>query len=435
MSAAHLDEPVTASGNAFVHFFNGRLLTGEDLSREQDANRRARSRLGLAAGSGVVAGLDVAPSQTAAADESPAVTVEAGLAVNALGQALELPGRTDVSLVQRPTAPGAVPPVLFRDCTPPQPETYTTGAGVYLLSIGPASAQQGRAPVSGLGNGGAACNTAYSLDGVRFRLLRLSLPVASVASAPLLRNRVAHLMLGTGDPVLDAFAGDPWGAIVQRWGMLDALRAGGCLPPEEVPLALLRWTGAGGLVFVDRWSVRRRLTRGDVSQRWPLLLSDRLGATAEAVFHQFQDQVDELRVQATAAVTASPPDSTSAIRAVDRFAFLPPAGILPVVGRASPLGFDATTFFGDQASRDVALLDAAQLRPLLEESLAHDPIPVDEGGEKVQLYSVRENADAVAAGATSQLVVVFARQTLRFRGAARYGMSAWGSARTAQAVV
>jgi hypothetical protein len=57
------------------------------------------------------------------------------------------------------------------------------------------------------------------------------------------------------------------------------------------------------------------------------------------------------------------------------------------------------------------------------------------GGERIQLYTVRENVDAVAAGATTQLVVVFARQTLRFRGAARFGMSAWGSARTAQAVV
>jgi hypothetical protein len=433
MTAVHLDEPVTAGGNAFVHFFNGRLLTGEDLSTEQDANRRARSRLGLAVGGGVVSGLEVTPSQTAAADESPAVTVEPGLAVNALGQALELPGRTDLSLVQRPTAPGAAPQVLFSDCTPPQPETYTTGAGVYLLSVGPASAQQGRAPVSGLGNGSAACNTAFALDGVRFRLLRLSLPVDSVASAPLLRSRVAHLMFGSGDPVLGAFAGDPWGAIVQRWGMLDALRAGGCLPAEDVPLALLRWTGAEGLVFVDLWSVRRRLVRPDVSARWPLLLSDRLPAVGEAVFHQFQDQVDELRVQGAAAVTASPPDALSAIAAADRFAFLPPAGILPVAGPTSPLGFDRVVFFGDQASSDVALLDAAQLRPLLEESLAHAPIPV--GGERIQLYTVRENVDAVAAGATTQLVVVFARQTLRFRGAARFGMSAWGSARTAQAVV
>jgi hypothetical protein len=434
MSAAHLDEPVVASANASVHFFNGRLLTGEDLGAEQQANRRARSQLGLAVGGGVVSGLEVSPSQTAAAAESPAVTVEPGLALNGLGQVLELPVRTDVSLVQRPTAPGAAPQVLFRDCTPPQPATYTTGAGVYVLSVGPGPVEQGRAPVSGLGNGGAACNTAYSLDGVRFRLLRLSLPVESVASAPLLRSRVAHLLFGSGDPALDAFAGDPWGAIVQRRGMLDALRAGGCLPPEEVPLALLRWTGAGGLVFCDLWAVRRRVARADVSSRWPLLLSDRIAADAEAVFHQFQDQVDELRVQGTGAATASPPDATSAIRAVDRFAYLPPAGILPVVGPASPLGFDRAAFFGDQASSDVAMLDAAQLRPLLVESLAHGPIAVG-GGERIQLYMVWENVNAVTTGATTQLVVVFARQTLRFRGAARFGASAWGSARTAQAVI
>jgi hypothetical protein len=425
--SVHLDEPVTADGNRFVHFFNGRLLTGEDLAGEQAANDRARRRLGLAVGSGVVAGLEVAPT-VGAQPAAPSVTVEAGLAVNPLGQTLELPARTDVSLVQAPAAPGASPQVLFRDCTPPQPVTTTTGAGVYLLSIRPAEASLGRAPTSGLGNADAGCNTAYAVDGVQFSLLRLSLPVDAVASAGRLRNRVAHLMFGTDDPARSAFAADSWGAVPAGWGMLDALRAS-CLGADEVPLALLHWTGADGLVFVDRWAVRRRPTRLDEAPRWPLLVPDRVAADGEASFLQFQDQVDELR--SSAGGSGSPP---AALAAADAFAFLPPVGILPVGGQGSPLGFDRDTFFGAQASRDVALLDAAQLRALVRESFLHDAIPVD-GVEKVQLYAVWENANAVAGGATTQLVVVFAKQTLRYRGLARYGASFWGKGRTAQVVV
>ena len=102
---------------------------------------------------------------------APSVTIEAGLAVSPLGQVLELPTRTDVALVQKPAATGAAAQVLFRDCTPPQPVTYTTGAGVYLLSIRAVDAPEGRAPTSGLGNGDAGCNTAYSVEGVQFSLL------------------------------------------------------------------------------------------------------------------------------------------------------------------------------------------------------------------------------------------------------------------------
>lgn len=421
----HLDEPVTAGGNSFVHFFNGRLLTGEDLGREQSANERARRQLGMSLGTGVVAGLEVTPTVGAQPD-APSVTVEAGLAVAPDGQVLELTARTDVSLVEQASAPGAVPQVVFSDCTPPQPATYTTGAGVYLLSIRAAQTADGRAPTSGLGNTDAGCNTAYSVESVQFGLLRLSLPVAAVSSDALLRNRVAHLMLGTADPARAAFDANPWGAVPLAYGMLDDLRAG-CLADDEVPLALLHWTGTAGLVYVDRWAVRRRVTRLDETPRWPLLAADRLLAEGEASFMQFQDQVDELRAATSG---SSPP---SALAAADVFAFLPPVGILPIGGAGSPVGFDRDTFFGAQASGDVAFLDAAHLPSLVRESFAHEAIPVD-GSEKVQLYAVWENVNAVAAGSVTQLALVFAKQTLRLRGSARYGSSYWGAGRTAQVV-
>jgi hypothetical protein len=59
LSPHAVQTPIT-DGVRFVNFFNGRLLTAEDLRREQDANVVLRDRLGTAVGDGVVRGLRVA---------------------------------------------------------------------------------------------------------------------------------------------------------------------------------------------------------------------------------------------------------------------------------------------------------------------------------------------------------------------------------------
>ena len=43
-----LQQAVADGGIETVNFFNGRLLTAGDMSREQDARRQADARLGLA---------------------------------------------------------------------------------------------------------------------------------------------------------------------------------------------------------------------------------------------------------------------------------------------------------------------------------------------------------------------------------------------------
>ena len=59
-----LQQPLKDGGIRSVNFFNGRMLTGKDLSREQTARREADSRLGLAIGDGVAFGLEVARDAT-----------------------------------------------------------------------------------------------------------------------------------------------------------------------------------------------------------------------------------------------------------------------------------------------------------------------------------------------------------------------------------
>jgi hypothetical protein len=417
------DQPIVTGGLRTVRFFNGRLLTGEDLTREQEANGLARLRLGRVLGAGVAHGLDVSPA-AATSNPRPVVHVEAGAAVNARGRVLELSSATDLALTHE-RLDGTGEDVLFHDCTPFQPATYSAGAGAYLLTIAPASRNEGRAKVTGLGNEQAACNVAFSVEGVQFHLLQIALPSDVLGAGDRLRNRLAHLLLGTADARRAAFERNPLGPRHETYGLLDDLRSAGCLDDEQVPLAVLVWTAAAGIRFVDLWAVRRRIAAPAADRLLPTLTGDRRRAEAEATFLQFQGQIDD-------ALASGPP--LGAIAAADLFTFLPPVGIVPISGPGSPAGFDPDGFLGAQGSEDLATTDAALLRALVQESFDHDPIEVG-GGERVQRYVLWENEQAVAAGTVSRRVLVFARRTLPHRGIARYGRARFGVSRFAPSVI
>jgi hypothetical protein len=417
------NEPIVSGGLRTVRFFNGRLLTGEDLTREQEANGLARLRLGRALGSGVAYGLEVSASP-ATSRPRPIVHVEAGAAVNGEGRVLELPAATELALTQE-RVDGGGSELLFRDCTPFQPATYSAGAGAYLLTIAPASRNEGRARVSGLGNEQAACNVAFSVEGVQFHLLQIALPPGLLDDDDRLRNRLAHLLLGTGDARRKAFERNPLGPRHDTYGLLDDLRAAGCLDARQVPLAVLAWNAAAGIRFVDLWAVRRRIVAPACERLLPTLTGDRRRAEAEAVFAQFQAQIDDM-------LAAGAP--LGGVTAAERFTFLPPVGVVPIAGPGSPGGFDADEFFGAQGSDDLATTNATLLRALVQESLDHDPIEVG-GGERVQRYVIWENEQAVAAGQVSRRVLVFARRTMPYRGIARYGRARFGVSRFAPSVI
>jgi hypothetical protein len=423
MSATELDQPVVDGGIASVNFFNGRLLTGEDLSREQRAATERGRRLGRALGTGVACGLEVAEALGVSSRNRPVLRVEPGLAVNADGTALELADRTDVLLVRDTAAADAAPTELFADCAEPAAGGYVAGFGVYLLTIGPAESGQGRAPTSGLGNADAACDTNVFVEGVRFRLVRVNVRSSDVAASELMRSHVAARAFGVGVPERDAFARNPFGPAPVRYGLADDL-AGSCLRPDEVPLAVLAWTAAAGIEFVDLWAVRRRLTSPAADRRWPLLVGDRAAAEHEAMLLQFQSHVLDL------IATIGTPET---IAAPDRFEYLPPVGMIPILGGRVDGGFNAGVFFGDQASTRAEMTDAGVVRALMAEGALHDPIEVG-GSERIQLYLVWENVRAIRAGTVGQLALVFAKHTIPYRGIARFGDATWEISRFAPTV-
>src|SRR5580765_2275880 len=89
-SVLQLQPPLADGGIRSVNFFNGRLLAGKDLSREQAARREADARLGRALGDGVAFGLEVARDQSLDKPAAPVLNIKAGLAINRLGQTLRL---------------------------------------------------------------------------------------------------------------------------------------------------------------------------------------------------------------------------------------------------------------------------------------------------------------------------------------------------------
>jgi hypothetical protein len=413
-----VDEPVT-DGVRIVNFFNGRLLAAEDLRREQDANRTLRDRLGTAVGDGIVSGLWV--SLPAGGDPAqPVLAVSAGTAVNRAGVALQLAADTTVSLAQRGTVATPLAGRDFAACSGLADDAPFTNSGVYLLTIAPASAPVGRAPVSGLGNETAACNTDASAEGVEFHVLHLALDPALLAGTAHLRNQVAHLMFGTGDPGADRLERDPFGTRAGPYGMLDKLRQS-CLSDDEVPLACVLWTAGVGIRYVDLWSVRRRIVRPSPDPDWPEATGDMRIAVGEARFLQFQDQAGEL-------LAAVP---SGRIVADDYFQYLPPAGLLPL-GSPVVSGYDYSFFFQNLPFRGPVIIEPAHLEAVIQQSFGYPAIDVTRR-EALWLYEVRDNLQPPpVATPAPQAYVVFSSGHLPYRGDARFNLAYWNYANYAR---
>lgn len=404
-----LEEAVTGGAIRSVNFFNGRLLTGDDLRREQEAERARLARLGQAAGEGIAYGLEVAEALSGSSAARPVVTVAPGLALARSGLALELPARTDVSLLREHPPEGAEPGGLFADCQPFATGTYTAGAGVYLLTIGPARTSEGLAAVSGLTNDPAPCNTALSVEAVKFRLIRLALLPTQLTDVAHLRNHVAHLFFGTAQ--LTENIAKPYGPVLREYGLIDRLRDG-VLTEDEAPLGVLSWTADDGIRWVDLWAVRRRLTRMRTFDDWALFTDDRRRSEGEAMFLQFQAELQDL-------------DLDPGVEARDHFERLPPAGVLPLNGDGFS-GADVATFFAGAFVDNPVFVEGELLAELLRTSFSFPPVKVT-SPELLWLYVARENQQSSA-----QRAVVFTNGQIPYRADGQFDLSYWDFANFAR---
>lgn len=422
-SIAQLQQPLTEGGIRNVNFFNGRLLTGKDMGREQAARREADARLGRALGDGVAFGLDAARDPLHDRADAPVLRVKAGLAVNRAGQTLCLAADASVALTRRfDAAGGTACDCVFADCSPIAGGTYVAGAGVYLLTIAPASTNEGRAPTNGLDPTNVRCNTDATVDGVQFRLLSINpLRFADLDPASLrFRNLLAYRCFGI--EAREAAMIDPWRADPGRedplgYGLVDELREVG-LGDCDVPLALVYWT-AGGLQFVDTWAVRRRLLGPDALRDEAFVARARRLVEAEAMCAQFQQQLGDLL-----AASATP----ALLSARTHFRYLPPFGLLPLQNGVLR-GFGDAAFFDGVPRRSkpgsgqtTPFIDARELGAMREQALAFAPTDLD-AGEFLWVHRPWQAQRALATGGAAQPLLAFACGLMPEFAIARFDMA------------
>ena len=416
--ANNLLTPILEGGIRSANFFNGRLLSSEDLNLEKSANRDARKRLGRALGDGVAFGLEVTQSSGVSTIDQPVVTVTPGLAVNRRGQTLTLTTKTDLSLV-RSLDSGQAEDNTFDDCIPPTPDVYVAGAGVYLLVVCPASAKEGRAPVGGLGNTISSCNTKYTVECVQFRLIKLDLSDHDLADVAHLRNRLAYKCFGVTETSFTDYVSNPFGTHEPGYGVLDDLRPS-VLTDCDVPLALLFWTLAGGIRFIDMWGVRRRISPPPVGDSWLSLASARRLIEGESMFLQFEDQIEEMLLD--------PNQNAGSIAATDRFQYLPPVGILPLTTDRFPRGFHTDLFFDRIVHHPIVHIEGARVEALVRAALPYPPIELN-SGVMIWIYQVRENEQASAKGAQMNAVqpyLIFTTGHRAYMGDPHFDVNRWG---------
>ncbi|MCW7541377.1 hypothetical protein OOT46_26550 [Aquabacterium sp. A7-Y] len=354
--------PLLEQGIRAVNFFNGRLVSSRDLSRDQEARREGDARLGQASGAGVVSGLEVL-RHGAPADRR--LQIRAGLALNRAGQTLCLGTDQVLALVPQADDPTPDSGDGFGACRPLSGGSYVAGDGLYLVTLAPVVRGEGQAEVLALEPGNLRCNTDVMVEAVQLRLLRVSAELLEAhgldsnavgeAAVSRLRSAAAAACFGQAQQaVAHTRPGRPAAP-----GLLDDMRGRG-LDDCDVPLALVYLNASQGLVFVDRWAVRRRVAAGGASPTWAAWLGEARDAVAHAQLAQFQEQLLDV-----------PAGLLPGLRAVDWFTWLPPAGFLDVGG---PRQVDWQAFLGERQPMRTVPLAPGDAPAVLAQALQRDAV-------------------------------------------------------------
>lgn len=395
MSLIEIRRPLLDGGIRSVNFFNGRLLSGEDLSTEQEANREAQQRLGRAIGQGIITGLEVTMPPPGETDgytpPSPTVAVKRGMAINAFGQTLMLSDDIHVALTDITTA------------------ALDNGQDLYLLTMATAAAQEGYAPTSSFApvqvGASAVYTNRYRVDAVQFHLFPLALDSNMVKSIPHMRNRLAYACFGWSNegPRQQQSMPDEFGPFTQNEGLLEGFAYN---LTDHIPLAILYWPDEAQSRFIDTWPVRRRLVQPAFTEYWQEAIGNGRLAVAEAMFLQFQSQIADIQHRAKRAHADAPatPAPLAEVRAEEHLSFLPAAGYLPVDKHS----FSWKNFLGPLAPSDAIFVDRALLRLLLHNSFYESPIKV---GPYADGTPAHEQPITVYQDASQPDFVLFARST------------------------
>lgn len=398
MSVHKLLDPILDQGLLHTNFFEGRLLSAQDLRDQQDATREHGRRLGRALGSGIIDGLEVMLERDGADGQPPVVIVKAGLALNAEGEIIGLPKHdVQVALARSITATPTTEADFYACAGPPTTKHLPNGVGVYVLVMAPAAGYKDRAPLSGLGDAGVVkgCGSRYVQEGVKFRLIDATPAVlaetdpslqmllrddllSATTPAPkgdakrlsLLRNVLAYQQLRS------AFDGSGGLATALRRAgpdaQTDTTASDAALQACEVPLALIYWT-LDGIAFHDLWAVRRM-----VAASTPGADVARSQVRGVERILQFAEHIDWLLE------TFGAP---SAVHVSEYFRFLPPGGFLPVRAPGFTDGYRIDEFLDDLYAGGPMPATLGQSTRLLLDSFGYEYVNLTNPG-LLQLYGM-----------------------------------------------
>lgn len=352
-SKADQDELAAAINNGTVlvdsarrrpFYFDGRFLTAEDLTADQEYARARQSDLAQAMGAGVIRGLMVSIERGASANNVELV-IEEGLGVTPAGDLVVVGADVRTRL-------DAIPESTVIEARLGIRQLATAGirnrSGLYLLAL---------RPVEFSTNPVASYPT--TLDGTR-----------SVHDGDIIEATAVTLIPYPDRSGSEDFADKR--ARVAREIFFEGQRPG--VLQEALPLALLCLEG-GALRWIDVYLVRREV---GAESTLAAGLNQRPRALLEAWFKQHQDHVASIGTPAIAA----------GYNATKYFDALPPVGMIP----ASTLKFDGQTltqsFFPPVVDCEFAFVPADEVAVLVDEALALPPIDLLAGDEDLDHLSV-----------------------------------------------
>ncbi len=317
-----------------TRFFDGRFLTGADLTRDQDYVRQRQADMARAGGAGVIAGLRV---RNRTLLQGQTLSISAGVGLTPSGDVVMLSVDRDVPLLDLPTT-RQLDAALGLAEEPRMPLGSRTG--LFILALRPVEFTAN--PIAAYPRSISGQRTVEDGDIIEASAITL-IPYPDLAGAANIgeaRRKVARAI----------FAG-----------------RGAAMPQDALPLAMLG-IDRGTVRWIDTAMVRRE-TGADSGVH--AMFGGRPRAIAEAFVVQHRthlfDVLTDLAGRSMAPV----------FPAASMFSLLPPTGLMPAAAiRADDFGFNQL-YFPPGVDADIAFVPSDEIAALAEEALALPPIDLD----------------------------------------------------------
>lgn len=337
-----VQEPLVLDGlRRRPRYFDGKFLTGADLTRDQDYVRQRQADMARAGGAGVITGLQV---DERAVDRGETLLIEPGIGLTGSGDLVMLTRRRQLPLLDLPTSRQLDAALGLAD-EPRIP--LGRRSGLYILALRPVEFTAN--PIAAYPRSITGRRTVEDGDIIEASAITL-IPYPDLAGASDLedaRRSVARAI----------FAG-----------------SGRAMPQDALPLAMLA-VDRGTVRWIDTAMVRRET---GLDSGLHVGVSKRSRALAEAFLAQHANHLADVLEEAGArGIGTSFPASTF-------FALLPPAGQIPVTAiRADDFGF-IQSYFPPAVRADLAFVPADEIPTLVEESLTLPPIDLSARAEELE---------------------------------------------------